>query len=27
LVIDDVRETVVHTQVRPRQSLHGGGSA
>lgn len=27
LVIDDVRETVVRTQVRPRQSLHGGGSA
>ena len=27
LVIDDVRETVVSTQVRPRQSLHGGGSA
>lgn len=27
LVIDDKRETVVHAQVRPRQSLHGGGSA
>jgi len=27
LVIDDGRETVIHTQVRPRQSLHGGGSA
>jgi len=27
LVIDDRRETVVHAQVRPRQSLHGGGSA
>jgi len=27
LVIDDERETVVHAQVRPRQSLHGGGSA
>jgi len=27
LVIDDRRETVIHTQVRPRQSLHGGGSA
>lgn len=27
LVIDDARETVVHAQVRPRQSLHGGGSA
>jgi hypothetical protein len=27
LVIDDKRETVIHTQVRPRQSYHGGGSA
>lgn len=27
LVIDDDRETVVLTQVRPRQSLHGGSSA
>jgi hypothetical protein len=27
LVIDDGRETVIHTQVRQRQSLHGGGSA
>jgi len=27
LVIDDARETVIQTQVRPRQSLHGGGSA
>lgn len=27
LVIDDARETVVQAQVRPRQSLHGGGSA
>lgn len=27
LVIDDKRETVVQAQVRPRQSLHGGGSA
>lgn len=27
LVIDDERESVVMTQVRPRQSLHGGGSA
>ena len=27
LVIDDRRETIMHTQVRPRQSLHGGGSA
>jgi uncharacterized protein len=27
LVIDDKHETVVHTKVRPRQSLHGGGGA
>lgn len=27
LVIDDERESVVLTQVRPRQSLHGGSSA
>ena len=27
LVIDDKRETVIQAQVRPRQSLHGGGSA
>lgn len=27
LVIDDERESVVQAQVRPRQSLHGGGSA
>jgi DNA helicase HerA-like ATPase len=27
LVIDDARETAVQAQVRPRQSLHGGGSA
>jgi DNA helicase HerA-like ATPase len=27
LVIDDERESVVAAQVRPRQSLHGGGSA
>ncbi len=27
LVIDDERETVVMTQVRPRQSLHGGKGA
>ncbi|MBI2842127.1 MAG: ATP-binding protein [Armatimonadetes bacterium] len=27
LVIDDERESVVPVQVRPRQSLHGGGSA
>ena len=27
LVVDDRRETIVHTQIRPRQSLHGGGSA
>lgn len=27
LVIDDARETVVQAQVRPRQSLHGGGGA
>lgn len=27
LIIDDKEETVIHTQVRPRQSLHGGGSA
>jgi hypothetical protein len=27
LIIDDQQETVVHTQIRPRQSLHGGGSA
>lgn len=27
LVIDDHRESVVPAQVRPRQSLHGGGSA
>jgi len=27
LVIDDERESVVSAQVRPRQSLHGGGSA
>lgn len=27
LVIDDARETVVQAQVRPRESLHGGGGA
>ena len=27
LVIDDERESVVSAQVRPRQSLHGGGEA
>ncbi len=27
LIIDDQQETVVHTQIRPRQSQHGGGSA
>ena len=27
LVIDDERESVVLTQVRPRQSLHGGAGA
>jgi DNA helicase HerA-like ATPase len=27
LVIDDERESIVLAQVRPRQSLHGGGSA
>jgi hypothetical protein len=27
LVIDDTRERVVQAQVRPRQSLHGGGGA
>lgn len=27
LVIDDERESVVAAQVRPRQSLHGGGGA
>jgi len=27
LIIDDQLETVVHAQIRPRQSLHGGGSA
>ena len=27
LVIDDRQETVVHTQIRPRQSMHGGGGA
>jgi len=27
LVIDDEKETVISTQIRPRQSLHGGGSA
>ena len=27
LVIDDERESVVSAQVRPRQSLHGGGGA
>jgi len=27
LVVDDRRESVVQTQVRPRQSMHGGGSA
>jgi len=27
LVIDDDRESVVTTQIRPRQSHHGGGSA
>jgi hypothetical protein len=26
-VIDDTRERVVQAQVRPRQSLHGGGGA
>lgn len=27
LIIDDQQETVVHAQIRPRQSQHGGGSA
>lgn len=27
LIIDDRQETVIHVQVRPRQSQHGGGSA
>jgi len=27
LVIDDLHETVIPVQVRPRQSLHGGSSA
>jgi len=27
LVIDDSRESIVFTQIRPRQSFHGGGSA
>lgn len=27
LLIDDERESVLRAQVRPRQSLHGGGSA
>ena len=27
LIIDDERESVVPVQIRPRQSLHGGGSA
>lgn len=27
LVIDDERESIIAVQVRPRQSLHGGGSA
>lgn len=27
LIIDDERETVISAQVRPRESLHGGGSA
>jgi DNA helicase HerA-like ATPase len=27
LVIDDARESIVFTQIRPRQSFHGGGSA
>ncbi len=27
LVIDDERESIVPVQVRPRQSMHGGGSA
>jgi hypothetical protein len=27
LVIDDARESLVFTQIRPRQSTHGGGSA
>lgn len=27
LLIDDEKEIVVPTQIRPRQSLHGGGSA
>lgn len=27
LVIDDTRESIVFTKVRPRQSTHGGGSA
>lgn len=27
LVIDDERESVIMTQIRPRQSLHGGSSA
>jgi uncharacterized protein len=27
LIIDDREEIVIHTQVRPRQSLHGGWSA
>ncbi len=27
IIIDDARETVVRSQIRPRQSLHGGGGA
>lgn len=27
LVIDDARESIIFTQIRPRQSFHGGGSA
>ncbi|MGI6739979.1 MAG: ATP-binding protein [Brevefilum sp.] len=27
LLIDDEKEIVISTQIRPRQSLHGGGSA
>jgi len=27
LMIDDKQETVIHAQIRPRQSQHGGGSA
>ena len=27
LIIDDARESIMFTQIRPRQSTHGGGSA